>query len=383
MKKKSRILFLLIFFSNLFLCNPINGTGLKVSTSVTEIDKMAENQVEEGYGEGISGAVAGKLGEMWVVAGGCNFPVNPLESCSEKKYYQGIYVIDHECENPITTGRIGALPEALAYGGAVNYGESLVIVGGSNAVTSFPDVFELYVDACGNIMTEKLPSLPNPVDNFGLTISGSRIYLAGGNVGGVPSNDLFVLDMENPQKEWHKLQPFPGNPRVQPVLEASKDKQGHECVYLWGGFAGKGQGRNATLDTDGYKYDIESGQWSLLASPLNSDKEEVSLGGATSATLKDGRIIVAGGVNKDIFLAALQKQPVDYLHHPAEWYNFNKRLLIFDPVTEEWEDVGENHRFARAGACLLISDNDELILVGGELKPRIRTTDICKIKLDL
>lgn len=345
-------------------------------------DKMKENQLEEGYEKGVSGAYAGRLGDIWVVAGGCNFPEDPLNVNSAKKYYQGIYEIILNPENPKIGGRIGELPLAMAYGGAVNYGESMVIVGGADAFNSFSDVFKLSLDSGGSLVTEVLPSLPDTSDNFGLAVAGSRVYLVGGNIGGVPSNKLYVLDMEATGKGWQNLQPFPGNPRIQPIVESSKDKDGRECIYLWGGFAPKGDGREASLNTDGYKYDINSDTWSYLQPPLNRNKEEVSLGGGASVILNDGRIGVAGGVNKDIFLAALKNQPDDYLTHPAEWYKFNNRFLIFNPITEEWTEICEDSRLARAGANLFVTDNDEIILTGGELKPRIRTADIFKMKID-
>lgn len=383
MKKKSELALILIFFLNLFLCHVNSGNGIiSASTFMTEIEKMGKNQFEEGIDKGVSGAFAGYLAGHLVVAGGCNFPVNPLGANSEKKYYQGIYEINYDSENPTITRRIGSLPIEMAYGSAVNCGESLVIVGGSNADKSFSDVFKLSLDSKGDLVTEILPPLPAPTDNFGLTKTGSRIYLAGGNIEGIPSNGLYMLDMEDLQKGWQKLQPFPGNPRVQPIVEASKDNQGEDCIYVWGGFAGKGEGREATLNTDGYKYNIKRKTWSDMTSPLNNDKEEVSLGGGASAVLKDGRIVVTGGVNKDVFLGALKNQPKDYLTHPVEWYQFNNRLLIFNPATEEWEEVGEDNRMARAGANLLVLENNEVILVGGELKPRIRTFEIFKTKID-
>ena len=123
-----------------------------------------------------------------------------------------------------------------------------------------------------------------------------------------------------------------------------------------------------------------------------------------AVTTADGKIICTGGVNKDVFLAAIRKQPADYLHHPAEWYRFNGRVCIFTPTDGKWHVGEHNPNYARAGAaCAMMPDgtiaplpsfnagfaNSRLIqktggtalLMGGELKPRIRTPHFTPIEL--
>lgn len=361
--------------------NLVNKDNLPASTFMVEIEDMKENKFEEGIDKGISGGMAGYLGNQLVVAGGCNFPLNPMGANSEKKYYQGVYLIDTTGETPEITKRIGDLPSPMAYGGAVTLEDGILIAGGSNGSESFSDVYKLSLDTDGFVRTSILPSLPGPIDNFAMTRIGSNLYVAGGNVAGKPSNKLFTLNLDELSKGWKELKSFPGNPRVQPVMVGSKDKEGRECLYLWGGFAGKGDGREATLNTDGYKYDVKGKKWSHLESP-SINKEDISLGGGAAGVLNDGRIISTGGVNKDIFLEALRNQAQDYLTHPIEWYKFNGRILIFDPKTEKWEEIEEDSRVARAGANLIVTPENEIILIGGELKPRIRTSDIYKKKID-
>ena len=61
------------------------------------------------------------------------------------------------------------------------------------------------------------------------------------------------------------------------------------------------------------------------------------------------------------------------------WYRFNDRLLVFDTRSEQWEIVARNSLFARAGA-LLATDGENLLYIGGELKPGIRTPEIVSIE---
>ncbi|MDE7151856.1 MAG: cyclically-permuted mutarotase family protein, partial [Candidatus Amulumruptor sp.] len=83
--------------------------------------------------------------------------------------------------------------------------------------------------------------------------------------------------------------------------------------------------------------------------------------------------LAVGGVNADVFLAALVDQAPDYLSHPIEWYRFNPYACIFNPATETWT-VADSADTARAGASLLVAPSaSRSIVTGGELKPRIRT----------
>lgn len=93
--------------------------------------------------------------------------------------------------------------------------------------------------------------------------------------------------------------------------------------------------------------------------------------------LSNRYVVCLGGVDKDIFLNALRNQAPDYLAHPAEWYRFNRRLLVYDVRRAEWAQVAESPLAARAGATL-VADGDVLLLVGGELKPGVRTPTVAR-----
>ncbi|MCM1066994.1 MAG: cyclically-permuted mutarotase family protein [Muribaculaceae bacterium] len=358
--------------------NLVNGTGLPASTFKIKVEE--EPCAEAGIEAGVSACYAGIADGHIIRAGGCNFPENPMAPGSTKKFYSGIYTLTGNPEK-CNWELIGHLPEAMAYGAAVSTPRGLALIGGTSADKALSTAYMLNVTDDGEAKLSALPSLPASVDNMAAACIDSKIYIAGGNVDGQPSNALFCLDLDHSDKGWQKLPPFPGNPRVQPVMAAS-DAEGSPMLYLWGGFAGKGDGREASLDTDGYRYSPAKRKWSHLPAPT-ADGQDVSTGGGVAYTLASGDILVAGGVNKDVFLEALRCQAPDYLSHPIAWYRFNDNIFIYSPASKSWSVKGRDASTARAGASAAPGPDGSksLLIIGGEIKPRIRTADITNINL--
>ncbi len=354
--------------------NLVNSDNLPASTFKIEITE--DTNIEDGIDAGVSAAFAGIADGHILKAGGCNFPVNPMATDSKKKFYQAIYEIIPDDTGNLKFEKTGMLPLAMAYGASVSTPDGLAIIGGTTAEKSLSTAYIINVDNDNKAEVTSLPTLPVSIDNTVATWLDGKIYVAGGNVDGVPSNVLFCLDMKNLAKGWKRLADFPGNPRVQPVMAASVNAKGQPRLYLWGGFAGKGDKRNASLETDGLEYNPANGKWRRIDGPKTESGEEISTAGGTASTLPDGRIILTGGVHKDIFLAALSNQAPDYLSHPIEWYRFNSRVLVFDPTTEKWNLMTEDKDTARAGANAIVLPDGTIMLVGGELKPRVRTPRI-------
>ncbi len=342
--------------------NVVNGAGLPASTFRAGADNAADFDIEPGYERGVSAPFFGLLDGRLVIAGGCNFPVDePLTvGADAKRSYRGIYAADTA---DVKWRRIGSLPCAMAYGASAMTDRGPVFLGTDRrAWLLSPD---------GSL--GQLPDMPAAIDNACAAAIGSTVYLCGGNCDGKPSKELYSLDLDG--GKWRRLRSMPGNPRVQPVMAASGGR-----LYLWGGFAGKHDGKDATLETAGLCYDPATGKWTALPAPVDASGTEVSLGGGCAVTLADGRIAACGGVNKDVFLAALQNQAPDYLFHPVDWYEFNRNVMVYDPVASAWSIALTDPDAARAGAAA-ITAGSTLWLYGGELKPRIRTSETVRIDL--
>lgn len=342
--------------------NVINGAELPASTFRAEADNAADFDIEPGYERGVSAPFFGMLEGRLVIAGGCNFPVDePLTvGADAKRSYRGIYAADTA---DLVWHRIGSLPCEMAYGASAMTARGPVFLGTNR------HAWLLLSD--GSLAP--LPDMPVASDNACAAAIGNTVYICGGNCDGKPSKELYCLDLDGDR--WRKLHSMPGNPRVQPVMAASGGK-----LYLWGGFAGKHDGKDATLETGGLCYNPVTDKWTPLPAPVDASGAEISLGGGCAVTLSDGRIAACGGVNKDIFLAALQNQASDYLFHPIDWYRFNQNVLVYNPASASWSIAQTTPDFARAGAAAM-TDGTSIWLYGGELKPRIRTSETVRTEL--
>jgi mutarot_permut: cyclically-permuted mutatrotase family protein len=271
--------------------------------------------------------------------------------------------------------KIGQLPQAAAYGVTISTEKGLICVGGTTATHSLSDVFLLSLQK-DTLKRETLPSLPVTMDNMAGALVGHSLYIVGGNVNGIPSSAMYMLDLSDLSGGWKRETDIPGEPRVQPVCVAQDGK-----LYVWGGFAPAVEGHQASLSVDGYMYSPETKEWSSVATPCDAEGNEISLGGGMGTSFGEGMILCAGGVDKDIFLKALQGiyAGKEYLSHPVEWYRFNRNLLLYHPQTNKWTTLGEYEQGARAGAVIVSQDGFHYI-INGELKPGIRTNEINRIK---
>lgn len=135
------------------------------------------------------------------------------------------------------------------------------------------------------------------MDNMAGALVGHSLYIVGGNVNGIPSSAMYMLDLSDLSGGWKRETDIPGEPRVQSVCVAQDGK-----LYVWGGFAPAVEGHQASLSVDGYMYSPETKEWSSVATPYDAEGNEISLGGGMGTSFGEGMILCAGGVDKDIFL---------------------------------------------------------------------------------
>lgn len=329
---------------------------------------------EPGYSLGVSACYAGRIGNRLVMAGGCNFPTP-----GKKVYYSGIYAA--QIDRDVLSWRlVGWLPAPAAYGATVVSGDSLLFIGGCNGERSLRAVYSLHLSSDGmRADIRSVGHLPCTVDNMSAALADDVVCVFGGNQDGKPSKRMLSLRLGGQKAAWQTDDGAMSRPRVQPVCVAAEGK-----VYIWGGFDNtSADSAGCHVSTDGLCYDPASGEWTPLVAPRSQSGEQLTLSGGV-AWAEDGVVFATGGVNKDIFLDAISGQykkvkKEDYLFQPVRWYRFGDSLLRYDVDRGEWQHpVFSDSRLARAGAQVVPSPLGAYY-IGGELKPAVRTPQICII----
>lgn len=337
---------------------------------------------ELGYDLGVSGCYAGKIGNEIIMAGGCNFLTKRALLEGDKRYYKGIYKATVVKDSILVWSSIGHLPVEAAYGVSVSFEDKVIIVGGANAKGAISSVYSISLSKIGTLILDTLPSLPCTLDNMSGTKVKNKLYIFGGNRNGIPSSAVYSLDLSSSKNEfrWKEEVSFPGLPRVQLVCTVQREK-----VYLWGGFVPVQKANDAVVFADGYFCDVNDMKYGALIAP--SEKEKIiTLTGGQALPFKERFILCIGGVNKEIFKNAIQQsftsdEYMKYLSKPIEWYKFNKQILLYDIYGMCWWQLGQSALLARAGATLIKYDQNSFLCIGGELKPGVRTSRICKITI--
>jgi len=335
------------------------GTTVPTTGEVAVTRMVGFPSAEQGIEQGVSACFAGCIGHTLVMAGGCNFPDIPAAEGGTKKYYQGIYAAVPNGTDTLQWHQIGMLPQAVAYGVSAQRGDTLICMGGNNLHGSQNAVLAITLQD-GKAVVDSLPSLPHPMDNFAGCICGNRLMAYNGE-------SLMALDLQHLKRGWQALPLAQQEKLNQPVCASMNGN-----LITWGGSTIKTEGKPCTLRIDGRAVADNT----PIDAPTDALGNKLFLGGAAAINLNDSTIVVMGGVNRDIYLAAVNHPQADYMHHQASWYRFNPYVHIYNNVG--WHTLYRNQCIARAGATLA-RHGRTIYMIGGERKPGIRAAEVWRL----
>ena len=387
-------------------------------------------------GQGVSGSFAGVAGDYVLVAGGCNFPETPAAEGGQKAFYTDIYALSLSAAVPEASPsaswqRVGSLPCGLAYGASVTTSEGVVCLGGTADGQKGEDFSALLtLGASGEAVSRDLPPLPVALDNFAAAYGDGYIYVAGGLHNGVPNHKAYRLKWPLPASwfeaqtgaAWEELPDMPGPARVQPSAAVQKGAIGSN-FYLLGGY----DPRYGKAVSNGVYYDPRKKEWlatSLMqaanqapCNPPVGDEQSgrepapptggprgAALVGASAIPSGAAHILCFGGVNKDIFesalernaliadtattaerLEALRAEAYAYMTQEPAWYQFRRTILVYHTVTDSWAELFDSPLIARAGAAIVpvASPTGSLsaLVIDGEEKPGVRSSDVTRVDI--
>ncbi|MCR5130832.1 MAG: sodium/solute symporter [Prevotella sp.] len=360
-----------------------------------KVDSLAQLTVGDSL-QGVAAPFAGQIGNKLIVAGGCNFPEVPAAKGGAKRFYSDVYTLDIS-QDKNQWEKIGDLPATLAYGASVQVPEGIVCIGGTADGKSSSSSVMLLNLSNGRAKVSELDSLPVGLDQHAAAYANGIIYVAGGQTNGKLNTTVYAYDMV--KKQWSTFAELddehPWYSGLQPCMAVQNGSNGSELLVM-GGFnaetktcSNAGISWNlktkATHAIELYKGFARNLSVSVGPDPIKmyDANQYFALVGASTLPCGANNILVFGGVNKKTFETALQNLDPDYLNHPAEWYNFNDSLLVYNTITGAWSTTFADHRLARAGAAIVKGNEaNTYYIINGELKPGVRSADVSKLTID-
>ena len=329
--------------------------------------------------EGLAGSFFGKQGNLFILAGGSSFPVGKPWEGGKKHFSDQLFLFRQNADGSLEVTYSGNdLPRPLAEGASVTLPQGLLCMGGLSGAEVVSDVFLLSFNGAEVTVTD-YPSLPLPVKHAAAAIIGSKVYLAGGELSdGTASPQLLVLDINNLSAGWQELTRLP-QPLSGATLIAQQD--GEEIALFL--FGGRAKSETTTrFYTSVYHYRPSSGSWKKRGDIHLKNEAPLPLAMAGAAAVGASHILLYGGDSGEVFLQAEeaarlgQTDKADSLrkHHSG----FNKRVLVYNTVTDSWFEAGVTVNPPIAVGAMH-TDGKEIYIAGGEIRPGVRSPYITRL----
>jgi len=359
---------------------------------------------------GVAGPFVGVHRGVLVVAGGANFPDAMPWDGGQKVWHAAGFVLDPRGGGDLhwETGGPFALPQPAAYGASVTTDHGIILIGGCDAEQCFRDVRLAAWDG-SRLVYRPLPALPRPLAFMGAARVGNDLYVAGGQetMGQARATkaflrlDLAPLEAWTPDGasplpadwQWEALAPWPGPPRILPVVAGQSDGA-TDCLYVFSG-RDVAPGRPTQLLTDGYTYDPSAERWTRLGDVAPAGEPPRCLMGAPARASGANHILVFGGAGGERFLElegldraiaaataagdtakadALTKRKAAILNNHR---GFSRDVLAYHTITDTWTQVGR-----LPGPCPVTTTavrwDGGIVVPSGEVRPGVRSDAVWK-----
>ncbi len=302
--------------------------------------------------QALGGQTAGVSHEALLVVGGSRFDRPPYDG-GTKEWMDSIHVLARGA----AVWRTFPLGAPRAYACAVSYGEAVYVVGGANAEGALASVLRIEWQA-GRPRIEAAPALPRPLSQHACALSGSRLYVLGGQAtAAAASASLLMLDLADLRKGWIELEPVPAAGRVLPVFAALG-----ASLYVFGGAelrpGESGQPVRRYLK-DGWRYEPGKGWKAVAALPGPAVA-------APSAPISPTSLAIFGGDDGALDGRAAELRE----RHPG----FSRATLVYDSARDAWTQGPILPLGLVTTAAVLWQDR--IVIPGGEDRPGHRSARV-------
>ncbi|AQQ70490.1 Na(+)/glucose symporter [Limihaloglobus sulfuriphilus] len=318
---------------------------------------------------GVAGSFAGVYDDALIVAGGANFQKPYWES--DKQWYDKIWILE-KTESDYKWYSGSELDRPIAYGMSISTDNGLVCIGGAYWQQCYSDVFILRWDRNNKkIIKETLPSLPEPCAYGSAAVIDDIIYVAGGQSSlnlESAMNNFWSLDLSQKDSEdftWQELSSWPGPSRAFNITVSQHNGQS-DCIYL---ISGRRIEKGADVSEteflkDVYEYNPLEKSWQK-----KMDVPSCVMAGS-GIDVGQSHIFILSGADGSLFFKGAELK----LNHPG----FPKQIWTYHTITDTWISAGKAP--ANQVTSTAVKWDDSIVLVSGEIMPRVRSPKIWQIK---
>ncbi|AUC83857.1 sodium transporter [Polaribacter sp. ALD11] len=337
---------------------------------------------------GFAGMLGGAHNGVLLVAGGANFPEGLPWEGGKKVWSKDIYIFEND-EWRLSSKQ---LSEPLGYSASINTDQGILCIGGNNATSTSNSVFMLsYNSASKEVEITAYPKLPESLAFSSAVVVDDFVYVVGGKNAERSTNSFYRLDLKK-KHSWTKLTDFPGLPRALHTTAIQETKEAKKLFVIGGRNEVKGQKSEAL--TTYLSYDFKNEVWQDEGTLLIDDKPMVLMG-ASAEVMGSMHIMVYGGSDALLFdeleniglkMGSEQDATVkseltgrrDAIlnNHPG----FSKDILAYNTITKKWF-VYDSLSTKIPVTALSFKNNDDFVIVSGEVSPGIRTANVQTFKI--
>ena len=347
---------------------------------------------------GVAGAFSGIIDQHLIIAGGANFPEKLPWDGGIKRFHSDIYVCSTDRSKKEWEVFPGAFTRELAYGVSVSLPDGILCIGGTDAGSTYADVFLMKFNG-SEFTFEEWPSLPIPLSNMAGAFIDGKIFIAGGiEDAAQPSSTshFFMLDTGNKIKGWASLNSWPGMPRAYAVAAGQSDGF-DRCFYLFSG-RNISPGKAWEVLTDGYVYNPRLNTWKKLDNPGGP---EFPVMAGSAAAVGANHIMLVGGTDG---ILALRQREMERIVGELETKNqsgiysdsinvlnagirsilenhpgFSNEILLYHTITNT-VITKEEAPFRVPVTTNIVQAGSRHILTSGEIRPGVRTPELISVE---
>ncbi|MEG1227986.1 MAG: galactose oxidase [Flavobacterium sp.] len=372
-----------------FMMSTTISSAQKTTIKSVEWQKAAQLQNEDGsLSLGFAGPINGVYNDVFITAGGANFPDKMPWEGGKKHYSKEIHVLEKiKDQYQWNKKNSVSLPEPIAYSGSTSTSLGIVYVGGENENGLSKKAYLLKWNSKQNeIELQSLPDFPIAVTNIALTNLNNVVYAIGGDEASKSSDLVFSIDLNTAEPQWKSLPKLPFA-LANAVAVVQKDKN-ETNIYIIGGRTKTPSGisdlHNTTL-----AFNLKSQTWESKAI-ITDGKNTTNFSAGAGVAFGNQYILITGGDNGTTFhkietyLSKISKasseEEKSKLIAEKNILNtthkgFYNAVLLYNTQTNKWSKIGELPFLAHVTTPAVLWNN-KIVLSNGEIKPGIRTPNV-------